>query len=874
MTLPPIHVLPFIGAQALYRIASLDPVAGQPFGSSKKGKDVYHAMLFGPIDEVFADVAPQEAMFVCYRRRDNGPLPRLTKACEGRIDLVCDYAAFDIDLNAQFGEKGKLPWTKLGEERAAEIERRLERLWLILAEKDAAPLCWYRSKNGLRVLHQLHEPVTPAGLEMVCRRLATYYAEAGIEVDSSCFDWTRCFKTPRCILEDGTQTDQQPWFEIEWFEGAVTIATPEEIVAEARLGHPGDVSLEARREASHARELVELDGKLTENGRAASARIASDPQLHSICFGSTPIVGPEENWHDQLTRILGRLTKRCVGEPWATEQFLYGLVAQKIAELGESERHDWLAEGWEMLCAYLASDRAAIEQRNEEVKAIECAAPAEAPVIRLAPETRDTLADLVDKMVAANTECGPRFFTGIEGTPVQVGGTKDSPEIVTFTGQQAFAFLVRNFRFIKRVKKEDAFVDPPAGLVKAVTGSVNFGDGRLPVLEAISRAPRVNLKTGEINQEGFADGTLVIPDPALDVAVPERPSPEEVAEAADYLRETFSEFPWREESDFTGFAALILTSVAATSWGSEPTPFFFIHGNRPGVGKTILAAAACAAANVPFVARPITSGVDGELDKNATAALMAGSPVVVWDNLPTEAKIDSPVIASAVTAAPYCEVRPLGTSENCRVRGNGVKVGTGNNNTFTSEITRRLVPIRLESDDTKPERRKFRIESLATHVWEDRSRLISAGLTILRAWILNGRKQYPEVPRFGSFDCWARVVGNALHEAGLRDFLGNQDELAEDASEDDANRVAVLSMLLLRGTKEFTAKEALPLLKDTCAFLVKPGSQVDAPRLGIYLNAIKNVWTEIEGGKGKATVTRAGMKDGRAVWQFLFEANN
>lgn len=367
--LPPIHVMPFIGCNALYKIAALDPPAGDPFGTSKKGRDIYHPLASAPIDEVFGDVAPQEAMFVCYRRRDNGPLPRLTKACEGRIDLVADYCAFDVDLNVQFGEKGKLSWARLGEERTLIMQARIDLVLSILAEHDAAPVCWYRSKNGLRFVHLFHSEVTVAGLEAALARIAGIYKLAEIIVDAACFDWTRCFKVPRCTLEDGTVTDTQPWFQIEWFPEAVTLVTAEELAAQPRSGFAGEVSTEARLEVSHAREMVERDGKLTPEGLAASHQIRSDAELQGVCFGKAPIVEHrgDGKTHTTLTRLIGRLTKKCVGYEWATEQFLYALIAHKVAELGDDE--PWLDKAWGMVCDYLASDRQELAERNAEVQA-------------------------------------------------------------------------------------------------------------------------------------------------------------------------------------------------------------------------------------------------------------------------------------------------------------------------------------------------------------------------------------------------------------------------------------------------------------------------------------------------------------------------
>lgn len=369
MSLPALHVIPYIGCSALYKIANLDPPSGDPFGTSKKGRDVHHPMAFGPLDEVFADVAPAEALFCCYRRKDNGPLPRLTKACAGRIDLVADYCAFDIDLNAQFGVKGKLSWSKLGEERTLIMQARITLLLDVLAQHDAAPICWYRSKNGLRFVHLLHASITVAGLEALYKRLAAFYLEADVVVDTACFDWTRFMKVPRCTLEEGTITDTQPWFQIEWFKDNVTIVTDEEQSAVVETGHAGEVSSESRLEVSHAREAVERDGKLTPEGLAASQQLRGDPELHGICFGPLPVVEHrgEGKTHLTLTKLTGKLTKRCVGFPWATEAFLYALLAPKVAELGEDE--PWLDKTWGMICDYLASDRAEQAEKNAEVKA-------------------------------------------------------------------------------------------------------------------------------------------------------------------------------------------------------------------------------------------------------------------------------------------------------------------------------------------------------------------------------------------------------------------------------------------------------------------------------------------------------------------------
>jgi len=63
-------------------------------------------------------------------------------------------------------------------------------------------------------------------------------------------------------------------------------------------------------------------------------------------------------------------------------------------------------------------------------------------------------------------------------------------------------------------------------------------------------------------------------------------------------------------------------------------------------------------------------------------------------------------------------------------------------------------------------------------------KLLAALLTIARAWFVASRPP-AEVPAFGGFENWAKVVGGILAHAGVREFLGNTQEfydLADDST--------------------------------------------------------------------------------------------
>src|SRR5262249_31699371 len=101
---------------------------------------------------------------------------------------------------------------------------------------------------------------------------------------------------------------------------------------------------------------------------------------------------------------------------------------------------------------------------------------------------------------------------------------------------------------------------------------------------------------------------------------------------------------------------------------------------------------------------------------------------------------------------------------------------TGNNPTFSNEIARRLVRIRLDAGVPSPSRRTgFRHPELMEWVRANRVRLVAACLTLGRAWIAAGR---PRGTRsIGSYESWAQTMGGVLEVGGIEGFLGNIEEM-------------------------------------------------------------------------------------------------
>src|SRR5262249_9630838 len=95
--------------------------------------------------------------------------------------------------------------------------------------------------------------------------------------------------------------------------------------------------------------------------------------------------------------------------------------------------------------------------------------------------------------------------------------------------------------------------------------------------------------------------------------------------------------------------------------------------------------------------------------------------------------------------------------------------GTGNNVQLVGDTPRRVCRICLESKLERPEERSdVRYPLLRQHVGGRRGELLSAALTVLRAWHAAGMPRHGLTP-WGSYEGWSGLVREAVVFAGLPD---------------------------------------------------------------------------------------------------------
>ncbi|MDV6312096.1 DUF3854 domain-containing protein [Gordonia amicalis] len=347
---------------------------------------------------------------------------------------------------------------------------------------------------------------------------------------------------------------------------------------------------------------------------------------------------------------------------------------------------------------------------------------------------------------------------------------------------------------------------------------------RLPRVTRISAAPVVRIDGTIVAESGYDAETGVLVDLSPDVqglTVPEHPTDEDIAAAVHLLRDELFELDGTDgfdgwvfdtEADRTHAIALLLSCLLRS--GFDVVPLALINGVQRGVGKGALIQTIHQVVYGHSATVKSTPAKDEEMEKRITSDLLAGQSVILLDEVMDEdgkCRLGVPSLTAALTASVWGG-RKLGASESLSLRQEAVWIATGNNVQLDGDIIRRVFQIRLASDRPDlDERDNFR-HHLSQWVSSNRRALLTAALTLVRAWYDRGCPAAPRPFGFVTFEQWQEVVGGILHLAGIGDFLeGVREMRAEDREVEEslAHLRWIQDQVALRSGSGFTAKDVL-----------------------------------------------------------------
>ena len=327
---------------------------------------------------------------------------------------------------------------------------------------------------------------------------------------------------------------------------------------------------------------------------------------------------------------------------------------------------------------------------------------------------------------------------------------------------------------------------PPAPSVAAV-----YNRGYWPgvrYLEAVVDYPVLKPDGTILLRPGYdADTGLLLEWHGGDLAIPEQPSRQDAEKARDDLLEVVKDFPFEKESHKGAWLAGLETPLARFAY-TGPSPLHLVDANTRGSGKGLL---------MHCIARIITgkdftiatyTPDENELRKRITSIALEGDRLVLFDNVSGE--FGNAVLDAALTATSWRD-RYLGFNRMAEAPLFTTWYATGNNVTPGADTARRICHIRLEAPQEHPELRKdFKHPELLEWVGENRRRLLAAALTILRAYCVAGKPDM-ELPAWGSFEGWSRLVRSAVVWVGLPD-PGETRMLFQERADVEADNMAAL----------------------------------------------------------------------------------
>jgi hypothetical protein len=335
--------------------------------------------------------------------------------------------------------------------------------------------------------------------------------------------------------------------------------------------------------------------------------------------------------------------------------------------------------------------------------------------------------------------------------------------------------LSRRVFFYKSVTTQYGDVEhqlhPPGWCCAAVATRGNWPGVR--TIGGITTAPVLKADGSLLASPGYdSSGLLYMPTDRFP-QIPDLPTEDEAHKSAIRLLELVCDFPFAGQEHRSAWLAALLTPLARFAFAG-PAPMFLFDANTRGSGKTLLTDLVGEIVCGRSLPRMTCPRDDEESRKRITALAIAGDPLILIDNI--AGSLGSASLDAALTGTEW-EDRRLGKSEMVRLPLMAVWFGTGNNVAIHADTSRRIVFVRLDSPEERPEERtNFLFPNLLDHVRANRPVYLADALTCLRGFIAAGRPK-GSGDQFGSFEGWSRIVRDCICWLGLPDPVATRKEL-------------------------------------------------------------------------------------------------
>ena len=304
-----------------------------------------------------------------------------------------------------------------------------------------------------------------------------------------------------------------------------------------------------------------------------------------------------------------------------------------------------------------------------------------------------------------------------------------------------------------------------------------------PPFVGFTETPFVTPTGNTISVEGYDTETQMYYAPCSGLnlgTIPDDPSDEDIRAAFALLEEVICDFPFETQADKENCIAALIHPVLRPTIKTY-VPILLIDKPQPGVGASLISDIMNIIATGYLANKQSEAPNNDEWEKRIDSVLRAGRIIAIVDNV--HHTLDSSSLAAVVTMDSK-DVRIFGKTCIEKMPNRTLWIINGNNISVSEEIARRCFRVRMDSPSAKPYQRneeEFRHPDLVGWVMDNRDRILTAILTIIRAAIIRKAQPNANVPRMGSFREWRGLIGGIMSLGGYEKFLTNLDNLYDDA---------------------------------------------------------------------------------------------
>lgn len=411
--------------------------------------------------------------------------------------------------------------------------------------------------------------------------------------------------------------------------------------------------------------------------------------------------------------------------------------------------------------------------------------------------------------------------------------------------------LNRLIRWERWSDRREGFVPSNAPRPVATALLARRGVWKTQPLVAAINAPTLRPDGSILEQPGYdaATGLLLVDHGIPFDPVPPNPTCAQAAAALRWIdEELLSGFPFAQASDRAAALSAILTACIRHALKNAPMCIF--SAPRMASGKSLLAdVVSLFATGRPATVMSFTSDPE-EMRKRVLTVLLSGDAVINIDNI--EEPLQSQTLCSVLTQESFTD-RILGTQRSATAPTSCLWLGTGNNLTVAGDLSTRIVPCHLDPQCERPEEREFE-RNLYQWIPANRPRLVTAALTVLRAYVVAGRPKQP-IKNFARFEDWSGWVRSALVWLGETDPLLGRERMEDNDPVREKLRGLILGWFSAFRTAPATSKEAVLRANET--FL--DDDRIEQPRYPALREALEEHFKD----------SRSGALSSRYVGEFL-----